>query len=132
MGEDAGRKTKNISLGGPENFVDLLWTTEYVAKTFETLPRKMCTETTVCRSSHVAQQVTNPTGIHEDIGSIPELTQWVKDLVLPQPVVWVIDVVRVWRGCGCSCGIRPLAWELTYVAGSALKLKKKKETTVSM
>ena len=30
----------------------------------------------------VAQQVKNPTGIHEDVGSIPSLTQWVKDLVL--------------------------------------------------
>ena len=31
----------------------------------------------------VAQQATNPTSIHEDVGSIPGLTQWVKDLVLP-------------------------------------------------
>ena len=29
----------------------------------------------------VAQQVTNPTSIHEDVGSIPGLTQWVNDLV---------------------------------------------------
>ena len=37
------------------------------------------------RSSHVAQQVENPTSIHEDADLIPGLAQWVKDLVLLQP-----------------------------------------------
>ena len=32
----------------------------------------------------VAQQVKNPTSIHEDVGLIPGLTQWVKDLALLQ------------------------------------------------
>ena len=32
----------------------------------------------------VAQRLTNPTSIHEDSGSIPDLAQWVKGLVLPK------------------------------------------------
>ena len=31
----------------------------------------------------VAQQVKNPTRIHEDVGSTPGLAQWVNDLALP-------------------------------------------------
>ena len=31
----------------------------------------------------VAQWLTSPTSIHEDVGLIPDLAQWVEDLVLP-------------------------------------------------
>ena len=38
-------------------------------------------------SSHCGSAVTNRTSIHEDVGWIPGLSQWVKDLVLPWTVV---------------------------------------------
>ena len=31
----------------------------------------------------VTQQLKNPASLHQDVGSIPGLTHWVKDLALP-------------------------------------------------
>ena len=35
----------------------------------------------------MAYQAKSPTSVHEDAGSIPGLTQWVKDASLPQAAV---------------------------------------------
>ena len=55
----------------------------------------------------------NPSRIHEDVGLIPGLSPWVKDLVL----LWL------WHRLAAVALIQPLARELPYASSVALKSK---------
>ena len=66
------------------------------------------------------------TSIYEDVGSIPALNHWVKDLVAVSCGVGGrrdSHPMLLWLGhrlAGAAL-IRPLAWELSCAAGAALK-----------
>ena len=69
----------------------------------------------------MAQWVKNPTGIHEDAGLIPGLLSGLKIQHCCGGVGRRCGLDLVWLWLAAAALIPPLAWELPYAVGVALK-----------
>ena len=90
----------------------------------------VCSHMFIEGSSRGGSMVTNPTSIHEDMGSIPGLTQWVKGSSVAMSCgvghrcSSDLALLWLWRRQVAATPIRPLAWALLYATDAALKINK--------
>ena len=81
----------------------------------------------------MAQQVKNLTSTHEDAGSIPDLTQWIKGsgIALSCSIGCRcssdLALLWLWYRPAATAPIRHLAWEFPYTMGADLERQKKKK-----
>ena len=133
---------------GPQyDFVKFYWNTRTVngcisatkAELSTASPQVCISSTSLASKKHWIENITewsschgaaetNPTRNHEVVGSIPGLFQWVKDLAVSCGVGHrcrlVPSLLWLWHRLAVLAPIWPLAWELPYATGSALKKKK--------
>ena len=82
------------------------------------------------RSSHCGSAVADLTRIHEDLGLIPGLAQWLRSGIAVSCGVGCrcgLDPVLLWLWCRLVAAtlIQSLTWQLPYATGADLKSKKK-------
>ena len=82
-----------------EKWAQVVWVSGWYFRLY----RERREKSTHKKSSHHGPAVMNQSRIHEDVGLIPGLTQWVKDLVLPWAAGLVTDMA--WVQCCCGYGV---------------------------